>query len=506
MKSIATFRIQSGSTIGVLEQLLGSRTISGAVFTQVRLRAVNSVALGIIILWCLSPLGSQASLRVIYIAPQYLSNATSLIAMKTFAAYEYTYAAGMSTGKLSVGAPFTASLLAGRLLQQQNQDLWGNVRLPSIENLHPNGTSWIDIKDKPIEYTSLVGVPVGPLPTRGNTTYSLVNSYLKVTCDTFEERPHGFQLNYTSDPPPVPSNKTYGWVSSKINPLQMGITIPRNFDPEERNVDSRQFIWETLNDNSTFAQCHLSTTFIEVSISCSLKKCQPLAVRPSPNPDIGNKTVFDLTAHPQVILNLLTGLFPTSMLSGGINPLVSYMLDPSSAVGSANQTSVYALGREMFELRLAQILNTVLMLGIGMNSITSSIDTFLSARSPVANSTIDAVVTIKHDIVRCNRAWLSILILASLSTCLVVGTAMVLQFYTLAPDVLGSLSLAMLDHEEGDGRGRSTWDGDRWTRKRRETVVRLADVRAQEEVGRIGLSVDGSGAGGAKLKRGRVYL
>lgn len=485
MKSIATFRIQSGSTVGVLEQLLGSRTISGAFFTQIRLRALNFVALGIIILWCLSPLGSQASLRVIYITPQYLRNATNLMAMNTFAPYEYSNAGSWALGEISVGAPFTASLIAGRLLQKQNQDLWGNVRLPSIENLHPNGTSWIDIKDEQVEYTSLVGIPVGPLAVRGNTSFSLVNSYLKVSCDTFELRPDdkSFPLNYTSNSPPLLSNKTL-WVASMLSPTQFGLTIPQRFDPNETHVDPRQFNFETRTlggGNTTFAHCHLTTTTIELSVTCSFGKCTPLAIRPSPNPEIGNRTVFDLTQFPKAILDLLTGLFPRSGVSGGQNPLISYLLDPENAITSTNHSSVFSVGKEIFELRMGQVLNTVLMLGIGAgkNPITSSIEAFLSSPLAVPLGTNNAIITVKQDIIRCNRAWLSILILASLSTCIVVGIAMVLQFYTLAPDVLGGLSLAMLENE---GEGRSTWSGDRWTRKRRETVVRLADVRAQEEV------------------------
>ncbi|CAG8977001.1 hypothetical protein HYALB_00012853 [Hymenoscyphus albidus] len=504
MRTIATFLIQSGSSIGVLEQLLGSRTISGALFTQIRLRAMDSVALVIIILWCLSPLGSQAALRVVYIAPQFHTNRTSPTAMNTFAGYEYSYAAGIVS------------------------DLWGNVRLPSLEALNYNGTSWLNIRDKPVEYTSLVGVPVGPLPTlpQANTTYNLTNSYLKGSCDRFDALPAEYHLiNYTSEPPPIPPNqfnKTCGWVSSFITPLQIGLTVPCAYNPNEKDFDTRHLTWETLNnvESATIAECHLSTTTIELSLTCSHSKCEPTAIRSSPNPEIGHKTVLDLVPHPEILLQLLAEAFPRSSLSGGQNPIISYFLNPSDAIVSTNHTALHLIGRSNFELRLTQILNTVLMLGIGRNSVTSSFDTFLSSPISVPNSTVPADVVTKRYIVRCDRAWLSVLIVASFFTALVVAGAMVLQFFTLAPDILGTVGLAMLDREDnfesgvaggvgGAGRFRRTaWDGNDWTRTRREMIVRLADVKPGEQVGRIGLAVLGrgrGGEGGAKLVRGRRY-
>lgn len=86
MKSIASWRLQTSrrATIGLVQQFLGSQTISGAFLTQIRLRARNAFAIFTVLLWCLSPLGSQASLRVISVVDTYSISQMHLATMNTF--------------------------------------------------------------------------------------------------------------------------------------------------------------------------------------------------------------------------------------------------------------------------------------------------------------------------------------------------------------------------------------------------------------------------------------
>lgn len=125
MKSIAAWRIQTsrGATIGFLQQCLGSQTISSAFLTQIRLRALNVFAVFTIILWCLSPLGSQASLRVISIVSSYLFTTISLATIDTFKEYQYTYTDDAGYTKITVANPVIVSIVLSTLLKSRNQDL-----------------------------------------------------------------------------------------------------------------------------------------------------------------------------------------------------------------------------------------------------------------------------------------------------------------------------------------------------------------------------------------------
>lgn len=67
LKALATWELQKGTTIGRVEQLVGSHTLVGSLVTQIELRTFNLIAMSIVALWALSPVGSQASLRIAYI-------------------------------------------------------------------------------------------------------------------------------------------------------------------------------------------------------------------------------------------------------------------------------------------------------------------------------------------------------------------------------------------------------------------------------------------------------
>lgn len=58
----ARLRLEQGSSLGVLEQLVGSQTVYGAVWVQVVLRNFNVLGVFLVLLWLVSPLGGQASL------------------------------------------------------------------------------------------------------------------------------------------------------------------------------------------------------------------------------------------------------------------------------------------------------------------------------------------------------------------------------------------------------------------------------------------------------------
>lgn len=160
MKSIASWRIQTirGATLGLVQQCLGSQTIPGVFLTQIRLRALNAFTIFTILLWCLSLLGSQASLRVISVVDAYWNSPMHLATMNTFTEYHYGFAEGMSEAVTTVANPVIASILAASLLGTRNQDLWGNIRFPVVENLEHTRNGWMAVpQNSNLTYASLVG-------------------------------------------------------------------------------------------------------------------------------------------------------------------------------------------------------------------------------------------------------------------------------------------------------------------------------------------------------------
>lgn len=61
----ARWKLEKGATLGLLEQLIGSRTVGSTFITQISLGKFNILGLVLLSLWAFSPLGSQAVLRTV---------------------------------------------------------------------------------------------------------------------------------------------------------------------------------------------------------------------------------------------------------------------------------------------------------------------------------------------------------------------------------------------------------------------------------------------------------
>src|SRR2546423_5123300 len=98
LKSICLWRLQEGERIGLLDAMLGSMTITNAITTQISLRSLHFVGILLVLLWALSPVGGQASLRVLGFEARPITNSATLQYMDMNSSYE-TYMAA-DTGSL----------------------------------------------------------------------------------------------------------------------------------------------------------------------------------------------------------------------------------------------------------------------------------------------------------------------------------------------------------------------------------------------------------------------
>ncbi|CAI7651533.1 unnamed protein product [Penicillium manginii] len=541
MKSIAAWRVQTnrGATIGFLQQCLGSQTISSAFLTQIRLRALNLFAVFTLILWCLSPLGSQASLRVISIVPSYPFTVTNLTTVNTFTEYQYSYAEAAGLAKVSVANPVIASMVSSTLLKNRNQDLWGNIRFPVIKTLSNGSSGWMDIPlTSDLTYASLVGCPVATLPRSGNTSFELPGSYLSLSCLDFGPSNQTGYTNFTSSSAPSPGNVAdCTWASAKGgSQYQIAISKPcsdfhGNMTAGTRN--SRKLVWESSSDvwefnNGSFASnpyrytratCDLTTTFVDVKVICTGSSsgtsagstCTLSSVRRSPNPPVdGNWTVLDRMDYSfsnnydaNAILTLIAGLFPGAEASGGQQPVKAYIIDPFTAVGKYQASPVYTIDHSVFEIRLGQILNAVLYLGINASAFTTSFDE--SSYQLNGGVSLNATVTTQQDIIKCNRAWLGVLITASLSIFVFALIGATLRIMTFAPDILSPISAVFLSNKIEGLNGSSTWSSDEWGRRRKDAKLYMGDVKPAAEVGCIALATLAEDVPVGRIKKGRYY-
>ncbi|OMP83028.1 hypothetical protein BK809_0001220, partial [Diplodia seriata] len=65
LRTISLWQLEKGQKIGVLDQLLGSTSVVSTIITQFQLRAYGPVGVCLMLLWIISPLGGQATLRIL---------------------------------------------------------------------------------------------------------------------------------------------------------------------------------------------------------------------------------------------------------------------------------------------------------------------------------------------------------------------------------------------------------------------------------------------------------
>lgn len=554
LKGVVTYSLQTGrgATIGMLEQLLGSQSIYRAISTQIRMHALNPLGILLLVLWSLSPLGGQASLRVISIGSYLKQSNTTVIAVNLFQKFAYGAGANYNVALTAVANPVIASLMGASILSTRNQDLWGNVRFPAIEAIETAYTTagntsnkgWYDVPENTnLTYASLVGAPVALLPSEGNTSFTLSGAYMSLSCPVFGITSQSAFTNYTSignNTPPEPGNGyDCTWASNTGGTqYQLAFSMPCEtvvnpvIDPTTPRPP-RKLVWESFSQHQqyTHAECDVTTTHVDANFTCTgsdtgssgASTCSATHVRRSVDPTIpgANWTVFDFgfIGDPSSVIKLLTTMFPNAQLSGDVQPVVVYMANPFNTVGIQNEgvgdTPTYTVSADTFQLRLAQLLNSVLYIGLAVpGTMTGALNVSL-AETNLASSPINATSGyqqaaadnfVDQQVVLCSRPWLGVLITSSFVLFIMALVGAVLRLLTIVPDVLESVTLAFLHHQTEGVVGASVWTASEWARRNRFTRLFFGDVQPNNEVGRLALSTVGNARPVGPIQVGRVYM
>jgi hypothetical protein len=178
---------------------MASQSVWGTVESQLLMQRLTLVGINLLFLWALSPLGGQASLRLMkrgdtasYSSTQlrYLSTGPGATAMGIGSTYT-------ANGRFSdTGALYGAALLATIKTKVGPQDSWGNVKIPNLEAIDtstPDPQGWFNVPSnisEPETWSSLVGLPVVGLPSEGTSEFKIEYTYLSVGCGNFTQTPY----------------------------------------------------------------------------------------------------------------------------------------------------------------------------------------------------------------------------------------------------------------------------------------------------------------------------
>lgn len=215
---------------------MASQSVWGTVESQILMQRITLVGANLLFLWALSPLGGQASLRLMQRDNQASYASTKLRYLTTGPASAAFIPAsiGSTRGKYSeAGSLYNAALLAPLDNKLGPRDIWGNVKIPNLEALNVSSSDsdgWVTVPssiDTPEAYTSLVGLPIAGLPESAASNFSVEYNYLTVKCGAFDQQPypgtHGTDdptaTNYTKLNEMIPGVVWYNKSLSYLHPF-----------------------------------------------------------------------------------------------------------------------------------------------------------------------------------------------------------------------------------------------------------------------------------------------
>jgi hypothetical protein len=499
----AGYRLEHGIMLGSLEQIMGSRTLGGTLGTHARLRSFNLMALGLLALWAMSPVGSQAVLRLV--SPK-LANGTSQITMPYFNAdKESVFASSVINSAPSsaqiqssttITSMFVAAILSPSDIKTGTTDLWGNVKIPYSSSLEPAAAGgWASPNDS-VVYSSLTGVPFAAVQV-GSTEFTMESSYMELSCgnmgemSTFNDlQPFDYDVDNvtysssngtyhgsnTSNTTFSSNTSTATWslgmetfISPDFNKSLSLNSSSKSCQPGDHSYIASPCYLRSLTDSQPgtllfqsldlpfdpnsgpptirATYCQVQQIYVESNITCvqssSTRDCRVVAQRNSERSHAPSS--ITPLSFPEIFDAISLGLprsFGATESGSKSDPSVFYLTNTSTQfiVNADGPASFANVPDDIFGQRLGQLLNTYYTL--------SQTNTLITERSPTVlpdNITTTGTITTSEEIYSVSWAWFAFLFIATMLMLLAAIASLIFDRLTLNPEILGYTSSIVRD-------------------------------------------------------------
>ena len=514
-KYMGLFLAERGTTLGRLEQLVGSSSLFSAMERQISLRGFSVVGYLLMIVWFLSPLGGQSALRLIsQETKSIVSNGTvQYLNPDTVLDTNIATANAMNGARGVFGPIFLAALLSSSKYQDTAMDLWGNVRLPrfsSIENTTSDEWKHVVDDDKTnVTYASLIGIPVAFINENGISNFSIEARQWDLSCDK-NEMQGGKQADFGDM-----DTSTWKLGTSPVNSSCTGWPCSISFKSMANNdADDEDFF------NYTVASCKVSYEAYETKINCKDKSCAPTSMRKLDRYTSVNYTArnSDVMFRGAVLNNIIITLpaidtlgVGTAAFRGSSNA-EKWMADPTNFVGYVGvYPQLYELTPELLSERLTILWNTFFQSTYAMNTLGGNLaQTFdnitQSAHLQLFNGTESAISTPMPNVWHTHWSWFTALLVSSIILQIASFMALFFKYYTCVPDIIGyASSMTLLNPYVPTSTGGTTLHGLERSRMLKDMKIMIGDVCANEPVGAVAFAKADEGRV-ARLTRKRSYV
>ncbi|KAL1388904.1 hypothetical protein HDK64DRAFT_337626 [Phyllosticta capitalensis] len=508
LKNVAKWRTEGGLTVGTMAQLLSSTTISNTAMMPWRLRSISPLMLALLLGWTLSPLGSQASLRIISTAPRTRNSNFIIETFQTNLSITDLPTTGSFTADEGRDLAFSAALAASNTTRNSSVDSWSNLFVPVIEEIEKasnhDSEGWYRKTDlDTVPHASLLGIPFTPEHLPYSASFAFVASYFHLSplkyyvgrsLDSYRNNstPGNFTINGTT-------NIAFsGWFETTNEH-----TVESPKGPQTIFVDD-----EIFSDGGSVyihADLILSWSFVEVQMTwdaaSSTKPWHMTAVR-----RLKNTTSVDPHYTPlrdeSSFSSFFLGLVDISIIDTKSGIFEYYLNNPSDPFNSMGiHPNFTAISADQFCLRLAQLLNTYWMACATSTDAMGEINPFMKSYLPLIPS-VNASYHIPEDSLVCNHPWAEILIICSVFLMVACLVSAICSALSHGPDVLDIISSLTRDNMIDVPKGGTWMDGDERMRWLKDVILVMGDAKPDADVGFIVMS---NGAGGTNLDRKRCY-
>ncbi|KAF1925615.1 uncharacterized protein M421DRAFT_398148 [Didymella exigua CBS 183.55] len=186
LRSIAVRLAERGTTLLMLERLLGSQSLVSAIGTAWSLRSANSISICLLLLWALSPLGGQSSLRLLHQTNSTVSENGTIYYSNPVAPIDIEEAGNWLP---IVSTVLTASLAASVEDRARSVDSWNHPRVPRLDTIEQKAVTdaleetWIDVdSSKNQTYSSWTGINVQGLRQTTHAAFQVKHNYMYLDC------------------------------------------------------------------------------------------------------------------------------------------------------------------------------------------------------------------------------------------------------------------------------------------------------------------------------------
>ncbi|KAF2023295.1 hypothetical protein EK21DRAFT_118903 [Setomelanomma holmii] len=543
LKRIALWKAERGTTLGFLEHIIGSQSLVAAVGHAITLHSLNFLTIGLLVLWALSPLGGQSTLRLMRETNSTVSDNRSVFYANVDAPSEFLKESYNEDAFNRANAVLMTSLMTADKLENATVDTWNHPKIPRLQALeeaeetNETARDWYTVDhNEEHSYASLAGIDVINLSETGATNITVPYEYMYFGCELSPQNNFtSFSVDQTEPYPYQPTQLKYLNGLNNDGKLESGdkfktnsttLTVSGNTPGDVVSSYRSLFIYtkgtalkpEALIYGSsgivttTFYlwECSMKSVMVEANIICKEDTCDVDRLR---RLDTTRTQRNSATGVPYDVVNdgyVNRYLIRHLVAVGGENSLQkpnpvdayiygngAWQVDETTGLSPYKNWTTYINDTEkslQLSQRMTRFLNTFWDASRWPTAMTRN-DPFAkdslnkTSGQPPAILTMnatEAVVARQVPIYRANAGWVACLVICSCVLLLLGIFSFFLSLRIVAPDIFDYVSSFTRDNPYVNApKGGSGLDGAERARLLRKLPVQLGDADAGAETGYI---------------------